>query len=249
MKPMIEICLDRLDSVRLCAEAGIERIELCAALSEGGLTPSIGFLQAARRIFPGTIMMMIRPRAGDFLYSEEEIALMIDDISAARAHGADGVVFGCLQASGEIHEEHTTRLRDAAAGMPVTFHRAFDVTPDLMRSLDTLIRLGIPRVLTSGGEPDVWRGLERLRALVTRAAGKIVILPGGGVRAGQIRELFDASGAREAHLSARHSFPSAMTFRRDDIPMGASEITPESIHRATDPNQLRQIFSAFASHS
>lgn len=241
MNPLIEICVDRLDSVQVCAGQGVDRIELCAALSEGGLTPSIGFLQAARRIFPGIIMMMIRPRCGDFFYSNEEIELMQADIRAAREHGADGVVFGCLDPSGEVDEERTQQLLDAATGLYVTFHRAFDVTPDLRSSLEKLIALGIPRVLTSGGEPDVWKGMDTLKHLVAQAAGRIAILPGGGVVAGRAEELLTAIGAGEVHLSARNTIDSAMVFRRPDIPMGASVVVSEYAHKVADASQLAQL--------
>lgn len=247
MKPLMEICVDRLDSVQVCADAGVDRIELCAALSEGGLTPSIGFLRSARAIFPGKIMMMIRPRAGDFLYSHQETGLMLDDIHQAIDHGADGVVFGCLLPSGEIDEAKTSQLLHAAGDRDVTFHRAFDVTPDLSRSLETLISLGIPRVLTSGGEADVWKGIKRLHDLVQQSAQRITILPGGGVSALRIRELFEATQATEFHLSARHSIDSAMIFQRDDIPMGASHITPEFVHKVTDPQQLQILISSLKS--
>jgi copper homeostasis protein len=247
MKPVIEICVDRLDSVQVCAAHGVDRIELCAALSEGGLTPSIGFLQAARKVFSGKIMMMIRPRCGDFLYSDEEIDMMKADIRAAREHGADGVVFGCLLASGEIDAPRTQQLREAAAGLDVTFHRAFDVTPDLSRSLETLISLGIPRVLTSGGEADVWKGLSTLKHLVAQAAGRITILPGGGVVAGRVAELLSTIGAGEAHLSARHTIDSAMVFVRHDIPMGASVVASEYVHKVADPSQLSLL--TLSSHS
>ena len=154
MKPVIEICVDRLDSVQHCAQAGIDRIELCAALSEGGLSPSLGFLRAARQIFPGKIMMMIRPRAGDFCYAPAEQAMMIDEIAVAREHGADGVVFGCLEPDGRIDQTFTRSLVQAASGLDITFHRAFDVSHDLSSSLESLIELGIPRVLSSGGEAE-----------------------------------------------------------------------------------------------
>lgn len=238
MNTLIEVCVDCLDSVEACAKAAVDRIELCSSLSEGGLTPSIGFLIAARKMFHGEIMMMIRPRAGDFLYSNQEIKSMLCDIEHGKQHGADGFVFGCLQASGEIDATLTARLRDAATPHLVTFHRAFDVTPDLFRSLDALMTLEIPRVLTSGGECDVWRGSERLRELVARAQGRIVILPGGGVTALRAKELLDYTGAKEIHLSARHTVPSRMQFQRDDIPMGATQITPESDHKIADVAQL-----------
>lgn len=244
MKPLIEICLDRIDSVEICRDAGIERIELCSALSEGGLTPSVGFIKAARRIFPGKMMMMIRPRAGDFLYSAAEMKIMMDDIQVARDHGADGVVFGCLQACGKIDERSIARLQECAAELDVTFHRAFDVTPDLSESLATLIKLGIPRVLSSGGESDVWKGASRLQSLVKQAEGKIVIMPGGGVVANRIGELLHQTGTNEIHLSSRRSIKSAMIYHRDDIAMGATQITPDDIHRITDAEQLRMMLSS-----
>ena len=220
--------------MQACSDADVDRIELCAALSEGGLTPSVGFLIAARRIFHGTILMMIRPRCGDFLYSNEEINLMLADIEQGKQHGADGFVFGCLQPTGEIDPTLTARLRDAAQPKQVTFHRAFDVTPDLSRSLETLIDLGIPRVLTSGGECDVWRGSQRLRELIEQANERIIILPGGGVTADRAQELLECTHAKEIHLSARHTVPSKMKFQRDDVPMGATQMTPESQHKIAD---------------
>ena len=239
MKPVIEICVDRLDSVQHCAQAGIDRIELCAALSEGGLSPSLGFLRAARQIFPGKIMMMIRPRAGDFCYAPAEQAMMIDEIAIAREHGADGVVFGCLEHDGRIDLTFVRSLVQAASGLDITFHRAFDVSYDLSSSLESLIELGIPRVLSSGGEADVWKGVDCLQRLIKQAARRITILPGGGLMTERAAEFVRHSGATEIHLSARGSFPSLMTHRRDDIPMGATTITGEFIHKIADPEQLR----------
>jgi copper homeostasis protein len=239
MKPVVEICVDRLDSVKHCAQAGIDRIELCSALSEGGLSPSCGFLRAARQIFTGKIMMMIRPRAGDFHYSPAEQALMIDEIAIAREHGADGVVFGCLEPDGRIDRTSTRLLVQAASGMDITFHRAFDVSHDLPSSLESLIDLGIPRVLSSGGKANVWKGINSIHRLIKQAAGRITILPGGGLTTARAEEFLRHSGATEIHLSARGSFPSLMTHRRDDIPMGATTITGEFIHKIADLEQLR----------
>jgi copper homeostasis protein len=241
MKRVVEVCVDRMDSVLACAEAGVDRIELCAALSEGGLTPSLGFLKAAREIFPGEIMMMIRPRAGDFLYSALEVEMMCMDILVGLEHGADGFVFGCLRRDGEIDEEVTARLLEAATLKPITFHRAFDVTRDLSRSLEVLVRLGVPRVLTSGGESDVWKGLGRLRELQEQAAGRIVILPGGGVVCERVGELVKATGVSEVHLSARKTMRSEMDFLREDIPMGARCVVAEMEHRVADGELLRRL--------
>lgn len=238
MNPIVEICVDRIDSVAICAQAKVDRIELCAALSEGGLTPSLGFLRQARQIFAGKIMMMIRPRAGDFLYRSDDIQTMKDDILQAKQHGADGVVFGCLDEDGMIDEALTRELMEDAGGLEITFHRAFDVTPHLAASLETLIDLGIPRVLTSGGEANVWLGASRLAELVNQAAGRIVILPGGGVTAIRVPELLVATGCHEVHLSARCQVASSMRHRRDDIPMGAATVSGEYVHKVVDREQL-----------
>jgi copper homeostasis protein len=236
----IEICVDCLASVEACAAGGADRVELCAGLVEGGTTPSIGFLKAARRIFPGRIMMMIRPRGGDFLYTSGEAEIMREDIRRARDEGADGVVFGCLSADGAIDESLAADLRETAAGLDVTFHRAFDVSLDLPQSLETLVRLGIPRVLTSGGRPSVEQAFETLAALVRQAAGRIAILPGGGVTPALVPRLAAATGVSECHLSAREMFPSPMIHRREDIPMGAPFVPGEYERKIASADLIRE---------
>ncbi|BCX49040.1 copper homeostasis protein CutC [Haloferula helveola] len=240
----VEICLDSLPSVAASAEAGAHRIELCSGLVEGGLTPSIGVLKQARRIFPGGIVMMIRPRGGDFLYSPDELAAMADDIRAAAEHGADAVVFGCLQADGSIDEAACEPLIAAAGGLPVVFHRAFDVSADLSASLETLTGLGFTRVLTSGGAPTAVEGAEVIGELVRQAAGRIEILPGGGIRAENAATVA-ATGAGQIHLTGRRTTDSTMTFRRPEIPMGAGSVPGEYEHRTTDPNLIRQLLASF----
>lgn len=235
----IEICVDSQASVEACAEGGADRIELCAGLVEGGTTPSAGFLRIARRVFPGQIMMMIRPRCGDFFYSEAEAEIMREDIRTAREGGADGVVFGGLTADGRIDRALAESLLASAAGMLVTFHRAFDVTPDLEASLESLISLGIPRVLTSGGRPSAPEGLGVIRRLVDHAAGRICILPGGGIKAEMIPDIVTATGVTECHLSARHSVESPMVFRRTDIPMGALEVPGEYTAKVASSSLIR----------
>jgi len=232
-------------SVEACAAAGVPRIELCAGLVEGGTTPSAGFLREARAVYGGRIMMMIRPRAGDFVVSAAECRIMEEDIRIARGLGADGVVFGCLTTDGEIDEAMTGRLVSASAGLDMTFHRAFDVSRDLLRSLEVLIRLGISRVLTSGGQPSVEAGMATLTALQQQAAGRIALLAGGGLRPGLVAPLREA-GIREFHLSARSSHASPMAFRRPDIPMGAATVPGEYERKAADPEILRAMLAELA---
>ena len=235
----IEICVDSLASVHACTEGGADRIELCAGLVEGGTTPSAGFLKEARRLFPGRIMMMIRPRGGDFLYSAEEVEAMCQDIRTARDGGAEGVVFGCLTPQGEIDQPITRRLVKEAEGMDITFHRAFDVSRDLMESLEKLVALGIRRVLTSGGRRSVPEGLDVITGLVRAAAGRISILPGGGIRAEVVAGIVDATGVTECHLSARSPVESGMIHRRPDIPMGAGVVPGEYEQKVADAALVR----------
>jgi copper homeostasis protein len=239
---LLEICVDCMASVEACAAAMVPRIELCAGLVEGGTTPSVGFLRAARAAYRGRIMMMIRPRAGDFVFSAAECRIMEEDIRVARDLGADGVVFGCLRPDGNIDEAAAEKLVATAAGMDMTFHRAFDVSRDLLRSLEGLIRLGIPRVLTSGGQASVEAGLHAIAALQTQADGRITLLAGGGLRHDLVAPLRRV-GVQEFHLSARSSFPSPMEYRRPDIPMGAPAVPGEYERRAADPEILRAMLA------
>jgi copper homeostasis protein len=204
----VEICVDDLSGALAAEEAGADRIELCAALSEGGITPSIGLIRAVlgrlRRI---GVVVMIRPRGGDFNVTAAERAVMLADIAAIRAEPhAPGVtvgfVFGALNADGTVDVPTTRALVAASAGAPVTFHKAFDETTDLPAALETLMALGVNRVLTSGGKATAAEGSAMLRALVAQAADRITILGGGGVRAHNLRTLLAETGVPEVHLRA-----------------------------------------------
>lgn len=231
---ILEVCVDSLDSVIACAEGGADRIELCAGLIEGGTTPSAGMLLQARALFHGEIAMMIRPRGGDFVYRPEEIAAMGADIELARDLGADAVVFGCLLPDGGLDLAAIETLLENCAGLAPVFHRAFDVCRDPEASLDTLASLGFDRVLTSGGKPTVMEGLERIAALAQQGAGRIEILPGGGLRPELLGEVIAATGVSQVHLSARSLRESPMTFRRPEIPMGATSVPGEYERRIAD---------------
>lgn len=236
---ILEICVDSLDSVAACTEGGADRIELCASLAEGGLTPSAGMLAQARALFPGEIAMMIRPRGGDFVYSAEELAAMCADIELARELGADALVFGCLLAGGSIDLAAAETLLEACGDTPAVFHRAFDVCKDLPEGLGQLIELGFERVLTSGGKPTVMEGLDVIASLMEQALGQIDILPGGGVTVEQIPEIIARTGVDQVHLSARSLRESTMEFRKPEIPMGATLILGEYERKIADPELVR----------
>jgi copper homeostasis protein len=206
--PLVEICVDDVAGALAAEAEGADRIELCSAMSEGGLTPSFGLVQAVlgrvRRI---GVRIMIRPRGGNYVFSAEEVEVMCADIAAFRALArppgvAVGFVCGALTASGVIDARAIARLKLACGGTPMTFHKAFDVTRDLGGALDTLLGLGIRSVLTSGGCPTAEAGAETLAILVGRAAGRVAIIAGGGVRARNVRALLERTGVPEVHLRA-----------------------------------------------
>ncbi len=218
---MLEICIDRVSSAIAAAEGGADRVELCANLAEGGTTPSSGMIRGVRGAFPRGLMVIIRPRGHDFLYSEVEMEVMLDDIRVARDLGADGVVIGCLDADGRVDKERCERLMDVAAPMDITFHRAFDMTRDLSEALEDLDALGIRRVLSSGGQADVPSGVEQLAALVRQAAGRLSVMPGGGVTEDNLGQIVRQTGVREIHLSARHEVRGGMKFFNHGCAMGS----------------------------
>jgi copper homeostasis protein len=192
--------------------AGAHRIELCDNPADGGTTPSYGFIKAARKHLSIDLFPIIRPRGGDFLYSDEEFEMMQSDIRLCRELGCDGVVIGMLQADGSIDKKRCSQLVELAYPMGVTFHRAFDRTNDLQKALEDVMDIGCERILTSGGFPNALDGAPNIRALIEQANNRIIIMPGSGVRSDNIVALAGATGAKEFHSSARTHKPSSMQF-------------------------------------
>ncbi|MDQ0419347.1 copper homeostasis protein [Peteryoungia aggregata LMG 23059] len=223
--PFLEICVDDVAGLDAAVAGGADRIELCSALGSGGLTPSRGFMSVAANA-PIPVNALIRPRAGGFTYCEVEIALMQADIAAAREAGLAGVVIGATTADGALDAVVIRRLMDAAQGLDLTLHRAIDVVTDMNAALDLAIELGFSRVLTSGGARHAEEGIETLARLAGHSAGRISIMPGGGVRPQNAARLLALPGIRELHAScseARVSEPrlaelgfSTETTRRTD---------------------------------
>ena len=201
-RPILEVCCGSLQSAVNAVAGGAERIELCSALEVDGLTPSMEVLRELRQRFPELkIHVLIRPREGDFVYTEAEVAQMEREIHEAVAAGATAIVCGALTVDGEIDVPAMKRLVEAAEGMPFTFHRAFDVVKDQQAALETLKALGIRRVLTSGGAVTAEAGIPVLRQLVKQAHDDIIILPGGGVNSRNARRILTETGATEIHGS------------------------------------------------
>jgi copper homeostasis protein len=197
---VVEACVQTVASAVVAEASGVGRIELCADLLEGGVTPSAGMLRAVRSRVQLPVHALIRPRTGDFVYDDGEIEAMLLDIREARRSGADGVVLGALTRAGTVDRHVTARLAGAARPLAVTFHRAVDQTADLGAAVATLVELGIERVLTSGGADTAEQGIPALASLVGRFDASITILAGGRIRAGNVGRLIRQTGVREVHL-------------------------------------------------
>jgi copper homeostasis protein len=241
---LYEICVDSVAGVRAAAAAGAARVELCSALLEGGLTPSRGMIRRAREVGGVKLHVIVRPRGGDFLFDEDEFQIKRSDIETAKAEGADGVVIGALTATGEIDARQTRDLIALARPLSVTFHRAFDMTPDPLQALETLIGLGVDRVLTSGQEASVLDGLPLIVALIERAGGRIIVMPGGGITARNVARIVAAASPREIHFAALETAPSSMQFRRQHVFMGGELRPPEFDRPVTSAGAIQKVMAA-----
>ena len=239
---IIEICAN---SAQSCVEAeagGAKRVELCAGIPEGGTTPSYGEIRMAKQLTSHIdINVIIRPRGGDFLYTEAEIGSMLLDIELCKQLGVHGVVFGCLTAEGDIDVPLMRRLIEAAKPLSVTCHRAFDVCRDPFQALEELIDLGCDRILTSGQRANAVEGIPLIKQLVEKAAGRIIIMPGCGVREGNIAQIERETGAKEFHTSARSIVYSQMKYRNEQVPMSSSAVTSEFETVQTDRNLVKKM--------
>jgi copper homeostasis protein len=238
-----EICVDSVAGVRAAKDAGAQRVELCADLLEGGITPSLGAIRQARKVADIGLNVMIRPRGGDFLFNDDEFASMQADIETAKAEGANGVVIGLLTATGEIDVGRTRELIGLARPLSVTFHRAFDVAAEPFSALEALIELGVDRVLTSGQEPTVLEGLPLIVELMKRAGDRIVIMPGGGITARNVERIVAAARPREMHFAALEPIESGMRFRRQHVFMGGELRPPEYDRLDTSQALIRSVIA------
>ncbi|HVZ24744.1 MAG TPA: copper homeostasis protein CutC [Sediminibacterium sp.] len=209
---LLEIAVFHVSAAIAAAAAGADRIELCENPQEGGTTPSYGTLKTVREKLSIPVFPIIRPRGGDFLFQADEFAAMQADVLLCKQMQFEGVVTGVLQPDGSIDTERTRRLVDLAYPMEVTFHRAFDRARHPKEALETIIDCGCQRILTSGQVPNAFDGKELIRELITQADGRIIIMPGSGVRSNNIAELARYTGATELHSSARHTLPSGMQY-------------------------------------
>ena len=236
-----EICANSVDSCIAAQEGGADRVELCAGIPEGGTTPSYGTIRTARESIDIGLNVIIRPRGGDFLYSENELNQMRHDILTARELGADGLVFGCLTPEGNVDMAAMSLLMKAAGDTPVTFHRAFDHTSDPFRAMEDIIGLGCVRILTSGCRPTAYEGAQNIADLIRKASDRIIIMPGCGIRENNIRDIAEITGAKEFHFSAREAARSRMKFRNPLVVMGTEEDPYE-----TEVTTIRRVAATIA---
>jgi len=208
---LLEICVETLATAQAAERGGADRIELCENLAVGGVTASIDLLRAVRGAVRIPIFAMIRPRGGDFVYSEEEFAQMAGDMACAKACGVDGLVFGLLHAERRVNVEQTKRLVELASPLPVTFHRAFDEVADPLAAMEDVVASGCARIFTSGGKPSAEEGSPAISDLVKQAGDRIGILPGGGINAENIERVARRTSAREFHTGLSSTLPYPQT--------------------------------------
>ena len=220
-KPIIlEMCIDSVASAIAAQEGGADRVELCDNLLEGGPPPVREPLPSPAEKFDIGLNVMIRPRGGDFCYSDVEFEVMKYDVEQAKQLGANGVVFGLLDEGGSVDVPRTRILTDLARPLGVTFHRAFDMTRDAFQALEDLVMLGIDRILTSGQENSVLEGLDLITDLVRQAGDRIIIMPGGGITERNIGKIVAQSGVKEVHAVGTLSVDSSMQHRNSHVSHG-----------------------------
>ena len=243
---MLEMCIDSVESAIASEDGGAERVEFCANLLEGWTTPSLGVIRETKRRTNIARSVMVRPRGGDFCHTDEEFAVMREDVKIFREEGADCIVFGLLRPDGMVDLERTQGLIELARPAKVTFHRAFDMTRDPFDALEALVELGAERILTSGQEPSVIEGADLIRELVVRADDRIIVMPGGGVRLGNIERVVELTGAREIHVAVPTAQASEMQFRNTNVFMGGELRSEEYARFVTSVESVRQLAQKLA---
>src|SRR5262249_14598280 len=201
----VEICVDSTVSAQAAERGGAHRVELCSGLAEGGITPSAGLIENVRRQIHIPLHVIIRPRGGDFFYTEDEFEIMKRDVLTAKQLGANGIVVGILKEDGQVDAVRLRCLVDLARPLHTTFHRAFDMTPDLNQALTDVTGTGVDRILTSGGAQNAEEGLSSISRLIASAKDGVAIMVGGGIRESNLRRIIAATGAREIHANLGHS--------------------------------------------
>jgi len=240
---LLEVCCGSITSALFAQAGGAHRIELCDNLNEGGTTPSAGTIILAKKKLSIPVFVLIRPRTGDFLYSEAEFESMKEDIFFCKKRGVDGVVLGILKEDGHVDTDRMSVLTELARPMQVTFHRAFDMTADPFQALEDIIGLGIERILTSGQAASALEGASLIQQLNNRTRNRIIIMPGGGITEKNLKELIKRTEVNEVHASLRLPVKSRMMFRNETASMG-KEGEEEYEWMETDPARVDKVISS-----
>jgi len=243
MKFKLEVCVDTVESAITAQEAGADRIELCDNLTEGGTTPGPGAITSTRNNLTIAVNVIIRPRGGDFLYTDLEYDIMRRDIEYCGEIGIDGIVLGILKSNGEVDIERTARLIEFAKPMTATFHRAFDMCPDPKKGLEDVINSGADKLLTSGQKEKAVDGSVLINELVRKAGKRIIIMPGSGINHSNIAAIAKATNANEFHTTARKTIESEMVFKQQGVTMGSVPGVSEFSRKVADRDMIRNIIS------
>ncbi len=238
-----EVVVYNIDSALRAQEGGADRLELCGNPGEGGTTPSYGMIEQVRQNISIDVYVMLRPRGGDFCYSNYEFHIMKRDLAQCQRLSVDGVVFGILKEDGTVDKERCTELIRMARPLKVTCHRAFDMTADPYQALEDCIEVGFDRILTSGQQPKALAGVELIAEVVKRADGRIAVMPGSGVNEKTVVDIVKKTSAREIHFSATVFKESVMRYRHSDIAAMGDEAGMEFKNRTVDPGRVRLIRS------
>lgn len=238
---LLEVCANSVTSAIAAQDGGATRVELCENLNEGGTTPSYGEILTARKLLGIKLYVLIRPRSGDFLYTDLEFKVMCENVKYCIEANCDGIVLGMLNKDGSVDKHRCSELVKMAklGGVGVTFHRAFDVCADMYQALEDIIDIGFERILTSGGKTTAMEGCNNIVRLIEKAAGRIVIMPGSGVNETNVADLVNFTGATQVHSSARVRVHSKMSYKNDQIIM--SDTSTEYSNDVTDAERVRLI--------
>ena len=243
-RTLLEVSVEGVDGLLVAQENGADRVELCASVLEGGITPSLGSVREALRQAQVPLFVIVRPRGGDFLYSNAEFESMRQDVMLLKELGVQGVVSGCLTADGEVDAERTGELVQLALPMGFTFHRAFDMVRDPSKSLEMLIESGVDRVLTSGQRATAMEGLANLKQLAKQAGDRIILMPCGSIRAQNIAQVRRETGLAEFHFAAHRKEASAMVYCNPSVVMGDAPPEDEYLKTVTDAALVRETVEA-----
>lgn len=231
---LLEVCVDSVESAAAAWRGGADRLELCANLVIGGTTPGLSLFRQVRKCCDLPIYGLIRPRCGDFLYTEEETQMMEEDIQSLTAMGADGIVVGCLCADGALDREKMKRFMQAAGNVPITLHRAFDMCREPEETMEEAIALGVSTILTSGQAKNCREGAALIKQLICQAGDRIRILVGGGVDGDSIPQMIQETKATRFHMSGKVSLQSGMLYRKKEVHMGIPGMDEYQILRTSE---------------